>query len=312
MSKVSLPAPPSVRANPDWALALALVSVLLCGVSTSALAQLAPVSTNQWHIWDASGGNGSHGHNMQVCSGWVSDGGGGGVGPWIGGGVPATFSPGQWWDGGILLDETRGGNGGSGGHDDGCGHDGGSGGNGGNGGTITLEFWSTNSYGTPSSQSGIVAVSIGGMGGNGGSTKSEGHSSGAGGYGGAGGPVSVYNASPLQTTDDQAYGIWAQSEGGKGGAGADAKTAFYGTGGSGKPGGSGGSVSVTNFSAIDAWRSIPIFAQSIGGNGGDGGSGSGVFGGYGGGGGNGADASWISVTNYASLRTTDVPGMAGI
>ena len=177
-----------------------------------------------------------------------------------------------------------GGNGGFGGDGDGSlditGRDGGAGAE---GGTINIVFNPypgqdyCNTYNqcyppqssVTSTLTNIYLQSIGGNGGDGGGN------GGDGGRAGRGGPVTLTNNVALYTTQTNGFGILAQSLGGWGGDGTDSGNWWGGgSGGSGSAGASGGSVFVTNNAVIQTPYSIPIFAQSIGGNGGNGGDGS--------------------------------------
>jgi uncharacterized protein YhjY with autotransporter beta-barrel domain len=141
------------------------------------------------------------------------------------------------------------------------------GGGGGVGGTADAQNYSTSLPDTPSIS---LTTTIGGQGGK----------------GGIGGIVDVMNAGLLQTQGQDAYGIFAQSVGGGGGAGGDASATSMAyqqakldvttsIGGNGGTGGDGNKVSVWNSGFINtsADKAMGIFAQSVGGGGGTGGSG---------------------------------------
>ncbi|WP_284945011.1 autotransporter outer membrane beta-barrel domain-containing protein [Acidisoma cladoniae] len=156
------------------------------------------------------------------------------------------------------------------------------------------------------SANGILAESVGGGGGNGGlasstsglvSTQSGGSASfavgGSGGVAGQGSTVTVANYAPIVTGGGSADGILAQSVGGGGGNGGDARgvaqilallapgnpeagktfAVSVSIGGEGGASGNGGLVSVSNDAAItvSGANSRGIDAQSVGGGGGNGG-----------------------------------------
>lgn len=217
---------------------------------------------------------------------------------------------------------------------------GGSGGNAGDGGTAKVE--TTGAISTAGKSSfGVVAQSIGGGkagnafqsglvsaggGGDGGSPLSPFFSSGGqGGTGGVGGSVSVTNRGTITTTGDDASGILAQSIGGGGGAGGDARAFGIGgavaLGGDGGNGASGGAVEVSNIARdlnnSGGWISTSgahaagIVAQSVGGGGGNGGDATAVSIGphisyaraIGGSGGKGATGGSVTVLNGLNVVT---------
>lgn len=186
--------------------------------------------------------------------------------------------PGSYSSGSVAISQGQGGGAGSYNGDPECADvNGGTGGAGATGGAVTagLLYTSTITQVTFSA-TGIMAQSIGGPGGAGGTTD-VGGSGGNGGLGGTGGYVQVSNSVSIITNTSSGYGIWAQSAGGYGGSGGGTSVYYVpdgDSGGSGAAGASGGEVSVSNSSYIKTPSSIPIFAQSIGGNGGSGGSGS--------------------------------------
>jgi hypothetical protein len=144
---------------------------------------------------------------------------------------------------------------------------------------------------------GIHAQSVGGGGGGGGSTGNfRGQQSGSvalgwGGIGGSGndsGTITISSAGHIQTAGDGSNGIFAQSIGGGGGSGGNARTfsnqhggaadngsttLTLNVGGAGANGSSGNIVDVTNTGSIITLGrdSHGILAQSIGGGGGNGG-----------------------------------------
>ena len=193
----------------------------------------------------------------------------------------------------------------------------------------------------------IFAQSVGGGGGVGGTADAQNYSTnipdepsinlttsvgGSGGTGGLGGIIKIMNAGLLQTQGQDAYGIFAQSVGGGGGAAGDATATSMAyqqaklavstsIGGDGGTGGDGGAVSVWNSGFINtsADKATGIFAQSVGGGGGTGGVGTtdqGALyqaGGYstaltvavGGKGGAAGDGNDVQVDNYVTSNTSD-------
>ncbi len=169
---------------------------------------------------------------------------------------------------------------------------GGSGGSGNKGGAVKVDT----SGGIETSgdgSHGILAQSVGAGGGIGGSRRpSANHFTGLsldlalGGKGGAagdGGNVAVGNEGDITTRGTDAHGIIAQSVGGGGGLGGDAKSPENSSGnlslnlalgGQGGASGHGGVVGVTNMGnvATSGEDSHGIFAQSVGGGGGSGGN----------------------------------------
>jgi outer membrane autotransporter protein len=164
---------------------------------------------------------------------------------------------------------------------------------------------------------------------------------GNGGNGNNGGSVTVDNQGGLSTLGDKSHGIFAQSVGGGGGAGGDARdfslvisepsvkpehvTSLYvGVGGKGGGSSSGGAVTVTNSAAIATQGDYAkgIFAQSVGGGGGEGGGNKGhslrdtlipgtVSISVGGAGGSSGNGGIVSVTNSGGI-TTSGEGAYGI
>jgi hypothetical protein len=187
---------------------------------------------------------------------------------------------------------------------------------------------------------GIHAQSVGGGGGAGGALERHGLMEaanqvsigvgGTGGIGGTSGTVSVDNDAVIQTTGDDAHGVFAQSIAGGGGLGgyiAQLDTSIGGgaggsnfslqMGGSGGEGAEAGEVTVTNTGTIvtSGRRSFGIDAQSVGGGGGEGGAiiSAGVTRGgssrnlsmnLGGSGGDGGTGDRVSVTNEGRIATT--------
>ncbi|TCZ54225.1 autotransporter outer membrane beta-barrel domain-containing protein [Roseicella aquatilis] len=219
-----------------------------------------------------------------------------------------------------ILAQSVGGGGGAGGKGTawgliGAAGVGGAGGNGGSGGAVTVNLGGALSTGlvtgsgdtlqiTGAHGYGILAQSVGGGGGTGGAGQSKDISLGlgasvavgAGGAGGGGGgQVSVAlgingqgSGATLSTVGPDAYGILAQSIGGGGGAGGQARARSFGAitlpdvpslsvatavGAMGGGGGAGGTVQVTTWNPITSrgQGAVGILAQSIGGGGGTGG-----------------------------------------
>jgi len=169
-----------------------------------------------------------------------------------------------------------------------------------NSGTITTG----DGEGTGVASMGVVAQSIGGAGGNAGGDHAAFFVGDAGGAGGSGGEVDVtLNAgSLLRTKDQNSIGILAQSIGGGGGNGANAKGLFVAVGGNGGAGGDGGLIDIGVNGALNtqADHSTGVIAQSVGGGGGHGGSatevGAGIGFGMGGRGGTGGSGGVVTGT----------------
>ena len=132
---------------------------------------------------------------------------------------------------------------------------------------------------------GIFAESVGGGGGRGGSSGGFITVGGSGSGGGNAKKVDVNHSGNITTKGNYAKGIYAHSVGGGGGAGGDnvAIGPFVSTsvGGSGGTGGDGGPVNVTLNGSISTgvptstgqkgYKSVGVYAQSVGGGGGAGG-----------------------------------------
>jgi len=171
---------------------------------------------------------------------------------------------------------------------------------------------------------GIVAQSIGGGGGSTGGSGAVALVGDDGGRGGNGGTVTIDNTGTVDTFDDGAIGILAQSIGGGGGNGANAAGIFVAVGGNGGDGGAGGAVNI-NLSyngasgqgiATTGYYAMGVLAQSVGGGGGNGGYAysAGLFiddslGGTGGSGGNGGN---VTVENTSSTIMTTGQQSLGI
>ncbi len=215
-----------------------------------------------------------------------------------------------------IFAQSIGGFAGSGGTAGGLVAYGASGQSGGDGGWVTLGN-TANITTLGASADALYAQSVGGGGGSGGSAFGITALGGYGDAGGNGGTVSVLNYGRLQTSQDSARGIYAQSVGGGGGDGGATASGGVGMsvafGGQGGTGGAGGQVSVTNSNSISTGGSSAdgIFAQSLGGGGGNGGFAvSGSFGGVacslavGGSGGGGGAGAAVSVNNSGDILTT--------
>jgi hypothetical protein len=187
---------------------------------------------------------------------------------------------------------------------------------------------------------GIYAQSVGGGGGAGGALERHGLMEasnqvsigvgGNGGIGGTSGAVSVDNDAVIQTTGDDAHGVFAQSIAGGGGLGgyvAQLDTSLGGgagganfsvqMGGTGGEGAEAGAVTVNNTGTIvtSGRRSFGIDAQSVGGGGGEGGAivSAGITRGsnsrnvsmnLGGSGGEGGTGDSVTVTNEGRIDTS--------
>ena len=268
-------------------------------------------------IWARSiGGSGGQGG----ATGWIgtaSAGGGGGASDGslvtiLSGGQINTF--GNFSHG--ILGQSIGGFGGYGGQGAGLFVGwGGSGGGAGSGGAVNIENFENGGIFTAGDYShGIFAQSIGGGGGAGGAGGGIVGVGGSGGAGGLGGTVNVTNWGEISTIGAVARGIYAQSIGGGGGDGGDSGGVLVAVGGSGSGGGDGGNVTVDNFGSIitgiddeglivGGWRSVGIFAQSVGGGGGDGGfAGAGAIA-VGGSGALGGKGGTVFVNNFGTIIT---------
>ena len=152
----------------------------------------------------------------------------------------------------------------------------------------------------------IFAQSIGGGGGNGGI---GGGLVGLGGDGSAAGDgrdveVQTEAGAQIRTRGEFAYGIFAQSIGGGGGAGA-VGAGLIGLGGDGAGGGSAGNVLVVNNAEITTVgrEARGLFAQSIGGGGGAAHAAGGLIAVGGSGGGAGNAGANVDVENYSLIST---------
>lgn len=275
-------------------------------------------------------GKGSHAVFSQSVGGGGGAGGGGGgvVGYGGGGGYGGTGGTVVLSNAGTvttygdnargLYAQSVGGGGGDGGESVGLVAIGGGGSGTSDGGNVTL-----NNSGEVTTKgigsNAIFAQSIGGGGGVGGSSTGWFSIGGAGGGGGNAGTVQVTNSgATVQTDEDNATAIYAQSVGGGGGKGGAAISAgafaSMSIGGDGAAGGTGNTVTVDSLAGeilTQGDRSYGIFAQSIGGGGGDGGyavSGSVGVGasitiGVGGKGGGGGNSNAVTVTNYSHIKS---------
>ena len=235
--------------------------------------------------WGASGGTGGNGGDVTVN------------------GSATIHTVGDYGSGIIAFSE--GGNGGAGGAGHGA-MPGGNGGYGGQGGAVTVDGnWNITTEGDKAHA--IWAKSLGGNAGSGGSAGWLSASPGSGGQATDGGTVTVVSGGALQTSGDDAYGIYAQSVGGFGGNGGTAGGLFWSFGGDGNSAGSGGNVTVTNGSTASITtrgdRSHAIFAQSVGGGGGSGGGQFALIASLGGVGGAGGNGGTVSVVNSGTIQT---------
>ena len=162
------------------------------------------------------------------------------------------------------------------------------------GGTITT--YGNGSYG-------IYAFSKGGNN-TGGESGGAGGDGSDGGAGGDGGFVTVVGTGVIQTTNDNAGGIFAMSQAGNGGNGGNGGS-VYGSGGSGGPGGKGSNVVVSGNWTITTMgtNANGISAQSLGGVGGSGGDGSHFVDLGGGNGGGTGDGGTVTVVSGGNIQT---------
>lgn len=189
---------------------------------------------------------------------------------------------------------------------------GGDGGDGKSGGAVTIIASGTIiTNGTKAH--GILGESIGGSGGTGGDgTGASVYSKGGdGGDAAGGGRVDINSSSTVTTRGFNSHGIFAQSTGGKGGAGGDGFgiVADWGPGGTTAP---GGTVIVTNFGTINtnSTYSYGILAQSIGGFGGGSGGGGGLVA-FGEDASSGGPGGAVTVNNSGTIATVSL-GSHGI
>ncbi|WP_158969924.1 hypothetical protein [Chachezhania sediminis] len=166
---------------------------------------------------------------------------------------------------------------------------------------------------TGNASTAILLQSVGGRGGDGNSDAEDAVA------GGDAGNVTATLDGSVETTQDYAFGIVAQSVAGDGG---DGYNAFAASGGDGGDAGAAGTVTITNAGDIGTRGdgSTAIVAQSIGGGdpmaafdstkgtyvaggGGDGGGGGWWFWSHGGDGGRGGAANTVTVSNYGTIAT---------
>ncbi|WP_187971188.1 hypothetical protein [Aquibium microcysteis] len=209
-----------------------------------------------------------------------------------------------------VVGISLGGYGGSGGDGYGLGGYGGTGGAGGAGGTVTIDS-SGEIVTSGDFAHGILGQSIGGNGGVGGDAGGVDAEGGTGGAAAGGGAVSITSYSTISTDGESAHGIFAQSSGGRAGAGGDAGGIWAEAGGGGTAA-PGAAVTVDNFGTIhtQGGYSIGIFAQSVGGFGGDGGSGGGLVA-FGGDAASAGPGGTVIVNNQGIIET-DEAGSHGI
>jgi uncharacterized protein YhjY with autotransporter beta-barrel domain len=223
-----------------------------------------------------------------------------------------------------ILAQAFGGVGANGGKGGGWGASGGYGGTGGTGGIINIVGGTSGSIVTAGTNAqGIMAQSIGGGGGNGGDSDGWMAVGGDGGVAANGGPVNVVTSNSITTAGDHAGGIMAQSIGGGGGNGGDAKgiagVINITIGGIAGNGGDANTVIVASSGAISTKgiHASGLILQAIGGGGGNGGAAYGTtystvggaqvsIGGSGGNGGNGGTIELVggsTATNSGQILT---------
>ena len=253
-----------------------------------------------------------------------SIGGGGGATGWSGGAVSFGSSGGTGNVGGTadveaiagssihtlgfgaygIFAESVGGNGGTASGTGGIFTLGGSGGTGSNGGAVTVNSGATIVTEGMDAR-GVFAQSVGGGGGNANASGGLVSLGGSGSVGGTGGNVTVTlgSASNVTTYGFGADGVYAQSVGGGGGAGA-ASGGLVALGGSAGAGGTGGIVTVSNAGQIYTGGSYSrgIFAQSVGGGGGSGGDSGGLIA-IGGSGNVASNGGAVTVSNSGYINT---------
>ncbi|MCE0497179.1 MAG: hypothetical protein LV481_04445 [Methylacidiphilales bacterium] len=176
------------------------------------------------------------------------------------------------------------------------------GGTGGNGGSANLVNH-TDITTSGKDSDGIYVLSASGSGGGGGNSYILWQGGGGGGGVGYGGSVTVTNTAYIQTSGNQADGIYGLAIGGNAGSGGSSY-GIVGSGGTGGGGGEGGTVEITNSGQIttDGIGAHGIEGQSIGGSGGDGGDAGGLaaFGGPGNAAGSGSN---VMITNSGDILT---------
>ncbi len=227
-----------------------------------------------------------------------------------------------------IFAQSVGGSGGRGGDATGLAAIGGNGAVGGGGGRVDVtNAGEIKTFGDTSR--GIFAESVGGGGGSGGSSVGMVAVGGTGAGGGDGNNVSVVNSGTITTAGDYSEGIYAQSVGGGGGDGgtSTAVGAFLAVavGGDGATGGKGGEVDIilggespsiikTGADEDGGYKSVGVFAQSVGGGGGSGGGAlsvsAGLFGSVsvslGGKGAKGGDGGLVNLTTPENSQNTIV------
>jgi uncharacterized protein YhjY with autotransporter beta-barrel domain len=207
----------------------------------------------------------------------------------------------------LIVATSAGGNGGDGGVPSGTatGNQGGNGGNGGKGSNVNVWFSAADPTATNVSQDvALRAGSYGGAGGAGG-PRTGSASGGNAGNGNDSGTVTVTKRASIQTSNDDAPGIQAQS---LGGVGKDGGTGggFGAGGGAGGGGGNGKDVSVTSAgrTVTSGTNAQGILAQSIGGGGGSGGDASGFLQTVGGAGASAGNGGNVSVQTADTITTS--------
>jgi uncharacterized protein with beta-barrel porin domain len=235
--------------------------------------------------------------------GFGGEGGNGGVGGQIDAliqaGIISTAGAGAT---GVLA-TSQAGSGGDGGYAVGIYGGGGDGGVGGTGGAVNVTLQSGAITTQGEAAHGIAAQSTGGPGGAGGSGDGAFGSGGTSLGSGPGGAVTITNSAGVTTTGVDAYGLFAQSQGGASSAGGRSGGLItWGAGSSSA--GAGGNVTVTNHGVLntDNLESHAILAQSIGGGGGAAGNSFGLLGSIGGDGSASGAGGTVTITNHGQIN----------
>lgn len=224
-----------------------------------------------------TGGNG--GGSFGVFSSKAGSGGTGGTGGAISVNLGASSNITTHADGGHgIFALSTGGDGGSGGSPSGALALGDKGGKGGDAGTVDVDNEGLVTT-TGAAAHGIYASSIGAGAGSGSDAGGIIAIGGAGGLASLGANVTVDNSGLITTSNDDSFGIFAQSIGGGGGDGGSSGGLFS-VGGRGNSGGNAGDVEVSNSGEVstggalgdDGDYAVAVFLQSVGGGGGNGGN----------------------------------------
>lgn len=187
------------------------------------------------------------------------------------------------------------------------------------GDAATLSLQNCGELDADSVSRGIFAVSQGGDG-EAGANATTTHSSRIGAAGGDGGTMWIDHGgrgkneiANIELTADGAIGIYALSQGGKGGDGGSGATLFHPNGSHGGLGGNGGSIHINVSGAVTTLghRSPAVWARSEGASGGPGGDSAEFIGSGGDGGTAGNGGSKISVTQRGDISTQG-SGSAGV